>query len=550
MTNAAPPRSTARASATAPGHPLVGTGALVQLALRRDRVRLLVWVLSTGLLTVYSVLALRLAYPDAASRQGRAALMENPAAVMLGGPGFGVDDYTVGAMVANELGLTVMVVASIMSVLLVVRHTRADEEQGRAELVRAGVVGRHAPLAAALAVTALADLGLGVVVAGGLTAADLGAVDSVAFALGVALTGLLLGAVAAVTAQVAAHARPATGSALAVLAVAAVVRGVGDVLHPTGSALSWCSPIAWAQQTRVYVDLRWWPLLLTVLATVALAVVAFALVDRRDVGAGLVAARGGRATASARLAGPAGLLVRLQRGSLAGWAVGVALTGATFGALTDAVLDAVQTNPAMEGFLQAGGGSDLLDSFFATLMVYIALGAAGFAVGSVLRLRSQEQEGRVELLLAAAVARPRLALAALGVALGGAVLVLVAGGAAMGATAAGVQGDTALVGRLVVAALVHLPAVALLAAVALALVGAAPRWAVLAWVPVGWAVLVGLFAGLLDLPDAALWWSPLHWVPRSPADAVDPVPLLVLSALAVALTAVGVVGYRRRDVPA
>ncbi|GAB4071777.1 ABC transporter [Angustibacter speluncae] len=549
MTTAAPPRSTARTSA-APGHPLVGTGALVRLALRRDRVRLPVWVLSTGLLTVYSVFALRLAYPDAASRQGRAALMENPAAVMLGGPGFGVDDYTVGAMVANELGLTVMVVASIMSVLLVVRHTRADEEQGRAELVRAGVVGRHAPLAAALAVTALADLGLGVVVAGGLAAADLGAVDSVAFALGVALTGLLLGPVAAVTAQVAAHARPATGSALAVLAAAAVVRGVGDVLHPTGSALSWCSPIAWAQQTRVYVDLRWWPLLLTVLGTVALVALAFGLVDRRDVGAGLVAARGGRATASPRLAGPAGLLVRLQRGSLAGWAVGVALTGATFGALTDSVLDAVQTNPAMEGFLQAGGGSDLLDSFFATLMVYIALGAAGFAVGSVLRLRSQEQEGRVELLLAAAVARPRLALVALGVALGGAVLVLVAGGAAMGVTAAGVQDDPAVVGRLVLAALVHLPAVALLAAAALALVGAAPRWAVLAWVPVGWAVLVGLFAGLLDLPDAALWWSPLHWVPRYPAEAVDPVPLLVLSALAVALAVVGVVGYRRRDVPA
>ena len=37
-----------------------------------------------------------------------------------------------------------------MAILLVVRHTRAEEETGRAELVGAGVVGRHAPLAAAL----------------------------------------------------------------------------------------------------------------------------------------------------------------------------------------------------------------------------------------------------------------------------------------------------------------------------------------------------------------------------------------------------------------
>ena len=32
--------------------------------------------------------------------------MTNPAAVMLSGPGYGLDDYTLGAMVANEVALT------------------------------------------------------------------------------------------------------------------------------------------------------------------------------------------------------------------------------------------------------------------------------------------------------------------------------------------------------------------------------------------------------------------------------------------------------------
>ena len=152
---------------------MTGTGTLVRFLLRRDRFRLVVWVLSVGVLTVYSVAALQSVYPDAAARAQRATLMENPAAIMLGGPGFGVDDYTIGAMVANELGLTVMVVAAIMSVLLVVRSTRAEEESGRAELVRAGVVGRHAQLAAALVVMVLADLAIAVVVAGGLAATGL-----------------------------------------------------------------------------------------------------------------------------------------------------------------------------------------------------------------------------------------------------------------------------------------------------------------------------------------------------------------------------------------
>ena len=94
--------------------------------------------------------ALQAAYPDAAARQTRAALMTNPSAVLMTGPAFGVDDYTFGAMVANELSLTVLVATAIMAVLLVVRHTRADEEAGRTEVLRALPVGRFAPATAAL----------------------------------------------------------------------------------------------------------------------------------------------------------------------------------------------------------------------------------------------------------------------------------------------------------------------------------------------------------------------------------------------------------------
>ncbi len=528
---------------------LTGTRTLVRFALRRDRVRLPVWVLSAGLLTVYSVVALQEVYPDAEARQQRAALMENPAAIMLGGPGFGVRDYTIGAMVANELGLTVMVVAAIMSVLLVVRHTRAEEEAGRADLVRAGAVGRRAQLTATLVVVALADLAVAAVLAAGLVGAGLGVGDTVNFALGTALTGMVFGAVAAVTAQVAEHTRPASGAALAALAAAAVVRGVGDVLEPGGSALSWFSPIAWAQQTRAFVDLRWWPLGLSLLAVGLLVVLAYRLGDRRDVGAGLAPARPGRADASPRLAGPSGLAVRQQRGSLIGWAVGLVLTGATFGSLTDSVLEAVRDNPAMSDFIASGGGGELVDQFFAVLMVYIALGAAGFAVASVLRLHAEEVPGRIELLLAGSLSRYRLFGSGLAVAVVGAAVLLLLGGLAMGLTAAVVTGDGSLVGSLTGSALAQLPGVLVLVGAAAALVGLAPRWAGLAWVPLGWAVLTGMFGALLRLPDPALWLSPLSWVPKVPAADLDVVPLLVLTVVGAGLVAAGAVGYRRRDVP-
>jgi ABC-2 type transport system permease protein len=272
----------------------VGTTTLLRAGLRRDRRRLLIWVLSLGLLTVYAVVGLSTIYDTPASRQSRAAVIETPAGIMLGGPGYGTENYTIGAMIANELGLSVMVAMALMSLLLVVRHTRAEEDDGRADLLLSCTVGRRAPLLATLLLMGAANLAVGVVVFAGLAGSGLAAVDSLALAAGWALTGAVFGCVAAVTAQAMAQARAASGTALAVLGAAAVVRGIGDILSEHGSALSWLSPIAWAQQTRAFVDLRWWPLLLSVALLGVLTAVAFALDDRRDVGAGLVAPRRGQ----------------------------------------------------------------------------------------------------------------------------------------------------------------------------------------------------------------------------------------------------------------
>jgi ABC-2 type transport system permease protein len=407
---------TAAAVLPASRRPLAGTGVLLGSALRRDRRRLAIWVAALGGVTVYAAVALGAVYPTAADRQARAAVIGTPAGVLLSGPGYGTDDYTVGAMVANELALSVMIAIGVMSVLFVVRHTRAEEDDGTAELVLAAAVGRRAQLATALTPTARADAAVALVVAAGLIGSGLAAADSVALAVGIGLAGLVFAGVAAVTAQLMAGARGATGAAVAVLGIAVLARGVGDVLHPHGSALSWFSPLAWVQQTRAFVDLRWAPLLLPVVLTAALVGAALALSSRRDVGAGLIAPRRGPATAGPLLAGPAGLLARLQRGSIAGWTVGLLVLGATFGSLTEAVTDMVAGNPRLATALAAGGGADLTDAYTAATARYAALCAAGFAVGSVLRLHGEEGSGRLELLSAPLGRRRFLALALAGVA--------------------------------------------------------------------------------------------------------------------------------------
>jgi ABC-2 type transport system permease protein len=529
------------------GNPLTGTSVLVAAAMRRDRRRLAIWVTALGGVTVYAVVALGALYPSAADRQARAAVIGTPAGTLLSGPGYGTGNYTLGAMIANELALSVMIAIAVMSVLLVVRHTRAEEEDGSAELLLTGAVGRRAPLATALGVTAAADTAVALVVAAGLVGSGLAAVDAVALAAGIGLCGAAFGAVAGVTAQLFSSTRAASGTALALLGAAVLVRGVGDVLHQGGSPLSWFSPLAWAQQTRAYVELRWWPLALLVALTAVLVTVGVALSARRDVGAGLVAARRGPAQGSSWLAGPVGLLARLQRGSVIGWTVGLLALGLTFGSLTDAVPDMVAGNPRLAEALVVRGAS-LSDSFTAAAALYAAMCAAGFAVASVLRLRGEEGSGRLELMLSAPLARTRFLGAGLAVTAAAVVLLLVAAGLGDGVAAAVVTGDAGAVGTGLAASLVQLPAVFVIGAAAAALVAAAPRWSSSAWVLVVEAVLVGLFGPLLGLPDWAARLTPFGWVPAVPAGDLALGPLAGLLVVALALAGVAGLAFRRRDV--
>lgn len=527
-----------------------GTGVLVRLALRRDRVRLLIWVLSLGVMMIYATQALDALYPTAADRQVRALLISSPAAVMMSGPGYGVDDYTLGAMIANEFALTLVIASSIMSIFLVVRHTRAEEESGRSELVRAGVTGRHAQLTAALVVAVVANLAVAVVQLAAMLAAGLALVDSVALALAMASVSLVFAALTTVCVQVAASARAATGAALALLATAFVVRALGDTLERGGSTLSWFSPIAWMHQMRPFVDLRWWPVLLTPALIAAAVAVAYLLLPRRDVGAGFLQPRPGRREASVGLAGPLGLAWRLQRGAVLAWAVALGLMFAASGSLLQTVADSMLEMPPAVVRVLAIDADDIVDGFSSVMATMAALAVGAYAVASVLRLRGEEQAGRTAQALAAAVGRGRWLAAGVGLTVVTSTGLLAVAGLALGSTAAAATEDRAWVLRLTAACLVYAPSVWLLAGLTAALYGLRAPAAGAAWLLVVYAVVVGLFGSLLDLPGWALDLSPVHLTPRLPAEEVAAAPLLLLGLLALLLCLVGAAAFRRRDLTA
>lgn len=526
---------------------MTGVGTLVRLALRRDRVRTTAWGLGFLLVMWFSVVAVIDTYTGPGALEARAALAHSPGTVVIAGPLFGADEPSIGPVVANELTTMLLVVVAIISVLCAVRHTRADEEAGRTELVRAQVTARRAPAVAALVAVATLDLVVSATVVITLVGNDLPVADSSALGVSCLLTGFLFGAVAAVAAQLAPSARGASSLAMGVVGLAFAVRAVGDMLEPsTGSWLSWLSPFAWAQQIRAYADLRWWPLALTLAATVVALAVAGALSDRRDLGSGLLPSRPGPGTADAVLLGTGGLVRRLLRPAFLSWGTGIVLTAALSGSMARSVEDMLADSPDLAAWMGTTS-HDLVASFSTYMLGFLVVMTTAFAVSAVLVLRGEERSDRAELVLVSGVPRTRRVTVWIAVVAVETAAVLLAAALAMGVCTAVATGEWHWVGDLLVAGLVNLPGALVAPALAAALLAWAPRWAPLAWVLMGWSAFVLLLGPVLGLPGWVGDLSPLELTPKVPEAAFTPAPVLALVAVVVVLVLLVRPGTARRD---
>jgi len=262
----------------------------------------------------------------------------------------------------------------------------------------------------------------------------------------------------------------------------------------------------------------------------------------------MVAQRPGRAEASDRLTGPFSLAARLQRGGVIGWAVGAGLIGFFYGIVGDEAESIVEDSPEMAEIFAALGESSITNAFLATAVLMVALIASGFTISSVLRLRSEELSARADPILATPIPRRVWASSHLAVAAGGTIVIMFVTGLAVGVGFGVASGDLGQVPAILGAALVLVPAMLVLGAFTVALYGYRARWAPLAWVGLVWAIVVGLFGSLIDIPQWARNLSPFEHVPALPASGFDVTPVLLLSVAAAALTAIGLVAFARRDI--
>jgi ABC-2 type transport system permease protein len=531
---------------------LSGTGALAGLALRRDRFRLFAYVLGLGVLQA-GMLA-------ASAGQSRQALVEETElfaktpALRIFGVASGASE---GATTMIRGYLLLAVLAALMSALSVVRHTRQNEETGRAELVGAAVVGRHAGLAAALIVTVGANVALAAAIGVAGIVAGQPAVGSFTAGMATGGLGIVFAGVAAVTVQLSSTTLGASGLAAAALGGAFIFSGVGNVLGSvdasglrlTSAWPAWLSPMGWGQQMRPFGGDHWWPLGLFAIAFIVLVGSASVLAARRDVGSSIFSERRGRAEAAPGLSSPFGLVWRLQRGALLAWTVAMAGFGLVFGAITDEIKDT--GGATAEWYQRMGGSEQIVDAYRASVIAMAGMAVAIYAVQILLRMRSEESDGRLEPVLAAAVSRPRWLIANLLNAGLGAAGLLVVFAVGMGLGTGSVLGDIpAQLGAMLEAGLVQLPAILVIVGAVVALIGLLPRSAsALSWAALLVAILLGpLFgAATLQLPAWAQDVSPFTHTPKLPAADLNAVPVFSLIVIAAALVAAGLASLRHRN---
>jgi ABC-2 type transport system permease protein len=370
-------------------------------------------------------------------------------------------------------------------------------------------------------------------------------VGSVALAAATAAVGLVFAGVTAVSAQLASSSRAAIGLSATLLAGAFVIRAVGDI---GGNVMSWLSPFGWGFGMRAFADEQWWPLAVSVAVTVGLVALSFWLSTRRDLGSGLLPQRAGPERAAGWLTNPLGLALRLRRGSLIAWPVGLFLTGVTFGSIGDDIDQMLEDNPAMADFITLAGDATPTDAYFAVAMTMLALITGGLAISVALGPRSEEGAGRADLVLAGPVRRARWAGSHVVIAVVGTIVSLLASGLGVGVGYALIVGDTSQVARLTAAALVTLPAVLAMLGATVALYGWFPRWALLAWGLLAFVGVVGYLGEVLQLPRWVRDLSPFERLPAVPAEDMTFAPLAVLTVIAGGLTTLGLWGLGRRDV--
>ncbi|WP_313164691.1 hypothetical protein [Sedimentibacter sp.] len=524
-----------------------GTGTLIKLFLHRDRFLLTVWIIFSVMLVFVTAVTF-----TAMGGQNLGDVLsefnKDPLISALLGPVMSVDIS--GAIVwrgVSQLSLAL----GIGSLLIVIRNTRTDEETGRSEMIRAYPAGRHAGLTSALIIATIGNLIAGILIALSIIALGGDMPGSFIFGATLSAIGCFFAGVGALGAQLRETGSTARGIGIAALGIG-LVMAILNNFRGGYTLLRWITPMAWQRVTAPFAGNYSRGLLYCAVLASVPTIIAYKLSAHRDLGAGILLAKPGLPEAGPRFSGPLALAWRLHQKGFMGWMMGIVLYISVFAAISPAL----SIGGGMSNWLSGLGGTSWseevgLGYVFISVSIYLmSIFVAAYAMTSVSRLKKEETEGRVEMLLDKPVSRicwmsSHLIMAALC----SAALLLVmgiVGGLFYGIAAGDVSSGFWSVLTMSVS---KLPPVLIFLGITALLYGLCPKIMVLGWV-------IWLSSVMLELAweGQIIDWSLMQISPFAythytiDITNLPLIPLFLLLCLSSVLTAIGLWGFRNRNV--
>lgn len=534
-----------------------GLWTRLQLIARRDRIKLPLWIIGIAGSLAAMIPLLDNVYGDEASLQTLYATFgANPAGLFMTGP---IDEPTFGALFTIETLLWWGIAVAFVNTMLVVRHTRHNEEIGAEEMMLSGQTSRQAGLFAALiaAVMVNALLAVGTALAMELMQPAWSTESSWVYACGMGLFGLTWAAFATVVVQLVESGRAANGVLAGLIGGAFLLRGIGDFLGETNAEgihepalASLFSPFGWLQAVRPLTQPDWTVLIWIAAAAIGIAIVGIMLQARRDIGAGLLPSKSGNARAKAWLQSVVGLSWYVQKNVVLGWAIGVVVLALTIGVLVPQMSDVYDSSDSIRATIQAIGGTGaLIPSFMSAMISISAVMVIAYGLHALGKLRSEEASGRTEQLFATRVSRTTWLTAHVGiVAVCGTIMLALVGGV-LAACINVLSDETVQADECVLAALSYAPVLWAFIAGYVLLFGLVPRAvATIAWVYFGYVAFALWIGPMIDMPEVLMNVSLFSLIAAAPVEAIEWGVLAILTTGAVAAFVIGLALFRRRDI--
>ncbi len=523
------------------------TKSLLKLAWRGDRVKLPIWILSITMSLIFIILGNGTLNAEEMKSMASVAIASDGMRFMVAPISGHMLDH-LGAFVLFRMSFLLAIIIGIMNIQLVIRHTRQNEENGCSELIASTVVGKNAPLTAALLLAFFTNLTLGVFIMIAFLLTDLPLSGTLIASFGFAGFGFLVASIAGLFGELSETSRGASGYSSMTLAVIYLINAFGNALgipfekylgyesHP----IVWFSPLGWIQQTYPFDKNVIWPLIPLLISTILIIFVSLVVIHYRDVGSGILPARKGRSAAKSWMLSPFGFAVKLQRPLLIGWMIPIIIFGLVFGSASQDYGSAIQETDLLK---EALSQSDY--SFLFMIIGVLTSIIAFYTLQSFFRIYQEEVKGLAEGILATPTRRSKYLLSHIMCSVFGSFLLLTSLTFAVLATTTG-PGDQI---TLIKYTIQNGTALLFLLGIAIIVYGFVPKWSTtIAWGVLAISFVFGPFFGnILQLPDALLNISPFTHIGFH-YSSDNWLVSIVLLASGVLLSLAGINGFTKRNI--